>query len=190
MTMWQHECDLIDRALQGEINAKRKNGVTALMTATKWGMVEAVRTLVDLGADIHAQDKYGFMALSLAVLHGRVALAKLFLQHGAQWEPGTEAECLRQTAQNSAEIACRRSREAQNQWHEDYYRDHPELRAEDEALLASCGVQACETDVLLRKQGLISQVLAFIALIYSGISSIARNVGGKLLYFVHTPRNR
>ena len=83
MGMWQHERDFIDNAVQHEPNAKRKNGTTALMTATKWNEFRNAEILINNGADVNAVDDYGYTALIMAAIHGRSEIALLLLAHGA-----------------------------------------------------------------------------------------------------------
>jgi len=48
------------------MNAKDKNGKTVLMYAATGRHLEALRFLIDKGADVNAKDKNGKTALSLA----------------------------------------------------------------------------------------------------------------------------
>ncbi len=50
-----------------DVNAKDKNGKTALMDAAIMGQTEVVRLLLGKGADANAKDKNGLTALDIAI---------------------------------------------------------------------------------------------------------------------------
>ena len=49
-----------------DVNAKSRNGMTALMRAAKYNNAEQVELLIESGADVNAMDKYGKTALMIA----------------------------------------------------------------------------------------------------------------------------
>ncbi|MGQ0523787.1 MAG: ankyrin repeat domain-containing protein [Betaproteobacteria bacterium] len=53
------------------------------LSAAKSGDVEAARSLLDLGLDINARDRYGQTALMLAAHHGHGAVVEMLIGHGA-----------------------------------------------------------------------------------------------------------
>ena len=72
---------LIERG--ADVNAKSKDGNTALITATSYGRIENVKLLIDKGADINAKSKNGGTALIWAAKMGRTEIIKLLLEKGA-----------------------------------------------------------------------------------------------------------
>ncbi|XP_072915950.1 ankyrin repeat and BTB/POZ domain-containing protein 3-like [Hemitrygon akajei] len=103
--------DLVDQAIRllgGDgINTHSVQGLTPLMYACARGDEAMVQTLLDGGADVNCEvpspsckcpsiplDSRHWTALTLAVLHGHVAIAQLLLDHGANVEgslgPGGE----------------------------------------------------------------------------------------------------
>ena len=67
-----------------DINAKDKNGRTALILATEKGYVEIVKVLLEHGADVNAIDKNCNVPLSLAKEKGHSEIAQLLKQAGAR----------------------------------------------------------------------------------------------------------
>src|SRR5205085_8069146 len=59
---------------------------TVLMTAARAGNVDAVRMLIDRGADVNAREHYkGQTALMWAAAERHAAVVKLLLERGADW---------------------------------------------------------------------------------------------------------
>jgi ankyrin repeat protein len=54
-----------------------------LNLAAKSGISEAVTMLIKKGADVNAQSRYGYKALSLACAYGNIETVKILLDHGA-----------------------------------------------------------------------------------------------------------
>ena len=72
--------EVIENKTFQDINLKNDDSI--LMRASELGDVEAVRYLLDHGADITFESFYsGHSALSLACLHGHESIAKLLLDH-------------------------------------------------------------------------------------------------------------
>src|SRR6266850_2020660 len=68
-----------------DANASDKQGETALMTATKVGSVDAVKTLLDHGAQIDSRDPaYQQTALMMAVREDHPDVVKLLVDRGAK----------------------------------------------------------------------------------------------------------
>lgn len=65
-----------------DVNAKKKDGVTALMIAASAGITEIVRLLIEKGADINAKTNDGLTAYYLAATNGHTDIAKLLEQAG------------------------------------------------------------------------------------------------------------
>lgn len=65
------------------VNARGRNGATALMGAASEGRTETVMLLLGKGADVNAKDNDGWTALMDAALNGRTEMAKLLLDRGA-----------------------------------------------------------------------------------------------------------
>ena len=66
-----------------DINAKNKDGETALMKMAKWGELELVKYLVENGADVHQKDKYDETALMKVARWGELELVKCLVENGA-----------------------------------------------------------------------------------------------------------
>jgi ankyrin repeat protein len=63
------------------------DGETVLMTAARAGNVDAVKTLLEHGADVNAREKYkGQTALMWAAAERHPDVVKLLLAHGADWK--------------------------------------------------------------------------------------------------------
>ena len=63
-----------------DINAKDKNGATALMAASEARNAELVKLLLDHGADVNIQDKQGKTAHALA---SDPTIKEILAKHGA-----------------------------------------------------------------------------------------------------------
>ena len=77
---------LIDRLLKAgaDPNATSEEGQTALMTASLTGKPDAVKLLVETGANVNAVEPYkGQTALMWAASEGNAAAADILLAHGA-----------------------------------------------------------------------------------------------------------
>jgi ankyrin repeat protein len=80
-----------DVAMMGDIltmmpsAAKAGNGIgqTALHVASIWGCTEVARLLIEAGADVDAQNKFGITPLASAAGKDRLQVAKLLLENGA-----------------------------------------------------------------------------------------------------------
>ena len=71
---------------RSRINARDRNGQTPLMRAASLGRIEAIRQLLNAGADIEARGNNGFTALMLAAGLGRIEAIRQLLNAGADIE--------------------------------------------------------------------------------------------------------
>ena len=67
-----------------KVNAKTKNGATALMAAAQNGHNEVVKALLANGADVNAKTKNGVTALMMAILRGHSEIVKMLKDAGAK----------------------------------------------------------------------------------------------------------
>lgn len=66
-----------------DVNARGRDGRTALIWAANNGHIDVARLLLDKGADVNAEDKNGWTALWAAVWMRRPDMVKLLLERGA-----------------------------------------------------------------------------------------------------------
>jgi ankyrin repeat protein len=66
-----------------EVNAKEKDGQTALMWSAAEGHADVVRALLEAGADFRTPLASGFTPLAFAVREGRTAVVRVLLKAGA-----------------------------------------------------------------------------------------------------------
>lgn len=77
-------CYLLDRDFyKPVINLETANGDTALLHACSQGRINVVEALLDRGADINRQNKFGQCSLHVAAKNGSVRCVKLLLERGA-----------------------------------------------------------------------------------------------------------
>ena len=74
---------LDSKAIKSDVNAKDKNGDTALILAANNGKVEVVEKLLGKGADVNLADKNGNTALIWAANNGKVEVVEKLLAKGA-----------------------------------------------------------------------------------------------------------
>lgn len=72
------------------INAQQRSGWTVLMEAAAVGRHQAVKTLIELGADLEARNKKGMTALHIAVRYGYVQTVRALLEGGASTDVVTK----------------------------------------------------------------------------------------------------
>jgi len=65
------------------VNAKDKDGYTALLIAAEKGDLEMAQLLVEKGADVNAKDKDGYTALMYVAYAGNLEIAKILIKNGA-----------------------------------------------------------------------------------------------------------
>lgn len=65
------------------VNAKDKDGYTALLIAAEKGDLEMAKLLVEKGADVNAKDKDGYTALMYVAYAGNLEIAKILIKNGA-----------------------------------------------------------------------------------------------------------
>ena len=72
---------LLDKG--ADVNAKKTDGVTALMVASRDGHQEVVKLLLDKGADVNAKRTDGVTALMAVSASGYIEIAQSLLANGA-----------------------------------------------------------------------------------------------------------
>lgn len=65
------------------VNAKDKDGYTALLITAEKGDIEIAKLLVEKGADVNAKDKDGYTALMYVAYAGNLEIAKMLIKNGA-----------------------------------------------------------------------------------------------------------
>jgi ankyrin repeat protein len=65
------------------VNAKDRHGETALMQASLWGHIDAVRLLVANGANVNAKDRVGMTTLMFAAYRHNTGCVTYLASHGA-----------------------------------------------------------------------------------------------------------
>jgi ankyrin repeat protein len=65
------------------VNAKDKDGYTALLIAAEKGDPEMTRLLLEKGAEVNARDKDGYTALMYVAYAGNLEMAKILIKNGA-----------------------------------------------------------------------------------------------------------
>lgn len=68
-----------------DVNAKDKEGMTALMYASRGGHKEIVQMLISAGADVNAKTVYNYTALDFAYSKKHKDIVKLLRSHGAKF---------------------------------------------------------------------------------------------------------
>ena len=66
-----------------DVNAKTKNGRTALKYAAREGHTVIVKALIDKGANVDARNEYGQTALMLTAIKGHTETVKALIEAGA-----------------------------------------------------------------------------------------------------------
>ena len=69
-----------------DLEAKDKDGLTALMVAVYNGRLEVVKYLAECGADLEAKDEEGYTALMTASEYGQLDVVKCLVELGADFE--------------------------------------------------------------------------------------------------------
>jgi serine/threonine-protein phosphatase 6 regulatory ankyrin repeat subunit B len=67
-----------------DVNAKGKDGATALMAAAADGATDSLLALLDAGADLHARSEFGRTPLIVAVRNAEADAVRLLLARGAR----------------------------------------------------------------------------------------------------------
>ena len=79
-----------------DVNARDKDGITALMVASRVGQIEMVRELQARGADVNAKDNHGGTALMYATDEGGIEVVRELLANDAyvnvKADDGTQAQ--------------------------------------------------------------------------------------------------
>ena len=77
--------DQVQRLLAAgvDVNAKGRDGLTALMKACLKGHLEVARVLVNAGADVNARDNYGWSRVAVGFIVGARGNAKFCIENGA-----------------------------------------------------------------------------------------------------------
>jgi ankyrin repeat protein len=88
MGCFVRQCERAVRVLlytEAAVDARDKEGRTALMLAAGSGREWAVRLLLENEAAVNARDNGGETALMRAVSHGREDVVHLLLEEGRRW---------------------------------------------------------------------------------------------------------
>jgi uncharacterized protein len=73
-----------DTTLEGTtVDATDRHGNTPLMLAARDGHLDAVRVLIERGANLNVTAKYGLSALMLAIVRGHAEVAQTLINAGA-----------------------------------------------------------------------------------------------------------
>jgi len=82
------DVDELERVLPriGDVNARNKHGMTALMRAAYHGHVRMARALLEHGADPNLARDDKFTALALAAFFGHTETVRILIDHGAKKE--------------------------------------------------------------------------------------------------------
>ncbi|MBI3897503.1 MAG: ankyrin repeat domain-containing protein [Gammaproteobacteria bacterium] len=67
-----------------DVNQRGIFGNTPLKVATVWGDPQAVRVLIEAGADVNAKVEDGYTPLHHAIAQGHSAVARLLIDNGAR----------------------------------------------------------------------------------------------------------
>ena len=65
------------------IHSYKEGSITPLMWASQYGFIDIITILLNLQVDVNAVSFGGFTALTDAVLHGHLEVAKLLIENGA-----------------------------------------------------------------------------------------------------------
>ena len=74
---------MLEQAASAHVDSYDRNGLTALMCASKGGYYVVVELLLRNGAQVNLQDSRGWSALMYACLAGHYRVAKVLLKYGA-----------------------------------------------------------------------------------------------------------
>lgn len=75
---------VVEMLLEAGVNINGvKSGKHPLFSALNWGAKDAIRCLLDHGADVNYKDKYGFTPLHAAIFWGNTEIAAMLLDAGA-----------------------------------------------------------------------------------------------------------
>lgn len=116
------------------VNATDRFGRSLLWYACTNGHLEAVRLLVDRGANVHVCDLIGWQPLHLACHHGHPEIAKLLLDYGSEHDVKTYAgQTPRWLAHSNAKPGCGK-----------YSEKHAQIAAHLEQLGGTLGLPPAE----------------------------------------------
>jgi len=83
-----------------DLEARNKNGQTALVLAGFNGRLDAIRVLLDAGADVNQTSQNGWTALMRASYSGHIEVMKFLIAQGADVNAGTYVTALSWAAEN------------------------------------------------------------------------------------------
>ncbi|WP_375603618.1 ankyrin repeat domain-containing protein [Wolbachia endosymbiont of Anurida maritima] len=80
-------CNIIEKYLvdKKDVNVKNDKGNTPLHLAVEEGNLEAVKHLIEKGADLNAPDKHGWTPLYYAVYSGNIDVVRFLIDQGADY---------------------------------------------------------------------------------------------------------
>lgn len=93
-------------AANADVNARRKDGATALMMASQGGNLEMVRTLLAAKADVNAKTTNGNTALSFASRRGKQDVREALRDAGA-FAAGTDVSSPKNSVSSGLDPSCR-----------------------------------------------------------------------------------
>ena len=82
----------VERLLEkgADVNAKAKDGMTALMAAALFDHTEIAEALIGAGADVNVKAEEGLTALMLAAAYGHIKTVRILIDAGARVDAETQ----------------------------------------------------------------------------------------------------
>ena len=77
---------LIEKGAKYDEKYQTKDGVTYLMAFSGCGLIDYCKELISKGADVNAENRYGWTPLHYAAIKGHLEVAKLLIEKGAKYD--------------------------------------------------------------------------------------------------------